>query len=393
MALGRALGVGVVGAGAIAPPYYMAMQAWPQVRLVSCTSRSMASAQAAAAKYGIEAVSLDAMLADPRIDVIVNLTPIQQHFDIGQAALLAGKHLYSEKPLAASVTEGQALLALARERGLRIGCAPDTFFGSAHQEARAALDAGAIGTPVGGALFMGGGGVEAWHPYPEPFYAAGAGPVADHAPYYITQLVNLLGPVVAVQAMGSRPAPTRVLRNPARAGETITTAVDTTAVALLEMASGPVVTLAMSWDMGPHGRTPVEVYGSEGTLHNPDPNWCDGPVIVRTASGAAERDHAARPFSRQTMITFQGNAVAYWRLCGLADMADAIAANRPHRASAELALHVLEVIEAIGRSSAEGARIAIATCCDRPAPVTNDIAHAETVRPLGEDLLDSRTLF
>ena len=215
----------------------------------------------------------------------------------------------------------------------------------------------------------------------------------DHAPYYITQLVNLLGPVASVSGMGSRPVPVRTLRNPARAGKTITTQVDTTAVAVLEMAGGQLVTVTISWDMGPHGRVPLEIHGSLGTLQNPDPNWSDGAVRILTAEGSRELDHAARPFSRKTMITFQGTEVAYWRLCGLADMADAIAAGRPHRASGELALHVLEVIEAIRRSGEEGRRITITSRCDRPAPVTDDIAHAHDVRPLGENLLDSRTLF
>lgn len=392
-ALPRPLGVGVLGTGAIAPPYFMALQAWPQLNLISCSSRGMASARAAAERYGIAAVEFAAMLANPAIDVVVNLTPIAAHFETGKAILEAGKHLYSEKPIAATAAEGRELLAIAARKGLRIGCAPDTFFGSAHQEARAVIDAGGIGRPISGALFMGGAGVEAWHPKPEGFYEAGAGPLGDHSPYYLTQLVNLLGPVAAVHGMGSSPQPVRVLRNPARAGQTIESAVDTTVVALLEMVGGAVVTLSMSWDMGPHRRVPIEIYGSAGSLLNPDPNWSDGTVGVLTGDGYVERDHAHRPFSRKTMITFQGNAVAYWRLCGLADMADAIATGRPHRASGELALHVLEVIEAIRTSSALGGRVVVSSRCAQPEPVGDDIAHAQTVRPLGDELLDSRKLF
>jgi predicted dehydrogenase len=334
------------------------------------------------------------MLAHPEVDVVVNLTPIQAHFETSMAVLAAGKHLYSEKPLAERFEQGRALLATAAERALRIGCAPDTFLGSAHQEARAALEAGTIGRPIGAALFLGGRGVESWHPNPGPFYAPGGGPVADHAPYYLTQLVNLLGPVVAVSGMGTRPAPVRTLGSRGREGETLIAQVDTTAAAVLEMAGGQIVTVAMSWDMGPHRRTPIEVYGSEGSLQNPDPNWSDGPVRTIGSDGSVcELDHSARPFARPTMITFQGNAVGYYRLSGLVDMAEAIAQARPHRASGELALHVLEVIEAIRRSSAEGRRIAIASRCERPAPVTDDIAHAATIKPFGEELLDARTLF
>ncbi|MET0372666.1 MAG: Gfo/Idh/MocA family oxidoreductase [Rhizorhabdus sp.] len=387
------LTVGILGAGAIAPPYYMALAAWPQLRPVACASQGMESARRLAERHGLAAVPFEAMLADPAIDAIVNLTPIQAHYETSKAILAAGKHLYSEKPLAATVAEGRELLALAEAKGLRVGCAPDTFFGSAHQEARAALDAGRIGAPVGAALFLGAGGCEAWHPHPEPYYAAGGGPAADQGPYYLTQLVNLLGPVAVVVGQGSRPAPLRRLGNPARSGESFTAAIDTTIAAVLEMVGGQLVTLAMSWDMGPHRRTPIEIYGSAGSLQVPDPNWSDGTVTLVTGEGTRDLDHAARPFSRPTMITFQGNPVAYWRLCGLADMADAIVQDRPHRASGELALHVLEVIEAIRLSRQQGGRIAIATTCERPAPVGDDIAHVDTVKPFGEELLDARTLF
>ena len=387
------LNVGVLGAGAIAPPYYMAMQAWPQLNLLACASKGMESARKAAEKYGIEAVTPDELIADPKIDAIVNLTPPQAHFDTSRAILAAGKHLYSEKPLTTRFNDGVELVELARSRDVRIGCAPDTFLGSAHQEARAVVDEGLIGKPVGGALFLGGRGCEAWHPHPEPYYAAGGGPVPDHAPYYLTQLVNLLGSVASVTGISNSPSPVRHLGNRARAGETITAEIDTTAVALLEMASGPLVTLTMSWDMGSHGRVPIEIYGSEGSLQNPDPNWSDGPVRVSINGQTVERDHSSRPFSRATMITFQGTAVGYYRLSGLADMADAITSGRAHRASGDLALHVLEVIEAIRVSGAERRRVDISTRCERPAPVTDDISHAADIKPFGEEMLDSRTLF
>ena len=386
------LRVGVLGAGAIAPPYYMAMAAWPQLDLRCCASRGMASAKLAATKYGIKAVTFEVMLVDPEIDCIVNLTPVQAHFQTSKAILEAGKHLYSEKPLAAAFAEAEELIALAKARGLRIGCAPDTFFGAAHQEARAAIDAGLIGTPVGGALFFGNAGVEMWHPKPESFYSEGGGPVSDHSPYYLTQAINLLGPVASVSASGARPFPVRTMRNAARSGESFETQVDTSVAATLTFASGALVTLAMSWDIGPHGRTPIEVYGSEGSLHNPDPNWSDGLVRISSRDGAHELDHSQRPFHKPTMINFFGVEVGYYRLCGLADMADAIAQNRPHRASAEMALHVMEVIDAIRVSGETGQRVTIQTRCDRPAPIGDDIAGALTIDPF-EGMLDARKLF
>lgn len=386
------LQVGVLGAGAIAPPYYLAMKAWPQLDLRCCASRGMESAKAAAVKYGILAVTFEAMLADPEIDCIVNLTPAQAHFETSKAILEAGKHLYSEKPLAATFAEADQLIALAKAKGLRIGCAPDTFFGAAHQEARAAIDAGLIGTPVGGALFFGNAGVEMWHPKPEPFYSMGGGPVSDHSPYYLTQAINLLGPVASVSASGARPFPVRTMRGAARNGEKFKTQIDTSVAATLSFANGALVTLAMSWDIGPHGRTPIEIYGSDGSLHNPDPNWSDGILSLTTREGKRVLDHSARPFHRPTMINFFGVEVGYFRLCGLADMADAIAQNRPHRASAEIALHVMEVIEAIRVSGETGQRIDINTRCDRPAPIGDDIAGAATIDPFG-GMLDARKLF
>lgn len=387
------LRVGVLGAGAIAPPYYSALNAWPQLMPVACASKGMESARAVAARHAMKAVTPDELIEDPSIDVILNLTPPQAHFETSRRILDAGKHLYSEKPLTTELGHAKELVAIAARRNLRIGCAPDTFLGSAHQEARAVVDEGLIGKVISGALFLGTSGCESWHPHPEPYYAAGAGPLADHMPYYLTQLVNLLGPVAAVSGFSSAPKPVRELGHRTRVGETIVSEVDTSAVAVLEMVSGALITLTASWDLGPNGRIPIELYGSEGSLRNPDPNWSDGVVQLVRRTEIIDRDHSARSFSRPTMITFQGNAVAYYRLCGLADMADAIADGRPHRASAELALHVLETIDAIRRSATNGARIALETHCDRPAPLGDDIAHAKDFKPFGEELLDARALF
>lgn len=388
------LRLGVVGAGAIAPPYYMAMAAWLQLALRSCTSRSMESARAAAARYGAKAVPFEVMLADPDIDAIVNLTPIPAHFEIGCAVLNAGKHLYTEKPLAATFEQAQALVALAKEKGRRIGCAPDTFFGAAHQAARAAVDAGEIGTPITGAIHLGAKGVELWHPQPESFYAPGGGPVADLGPYYLAQMINLLGPIAEVTGIGRRPFPVRTIGHPSRRGDNFQTQVDTTTGAVLAFENGTLVTLAMSWDAGSHARQPIELVGTAGALLNPDPNWSDGLVELVGAGGARQAiDHSGRLFHRPTMISFQGTSVAYYRLCGLADMADAILQGRPHRASGELALHVMEAVEAVRLSSMSGRRIALKTSCARPAPIGNDISHADAIQPFGEHLLDARTLF
>lgn len=354
----------------------------------------MESARRAAEEHGIEAQQVDAMLADPEIDIVVNLTPMQAHFETSSAILRAGKHVYSEKPLAVTFDEGEQLIKLARERGLRVGCAPDTFLGAAHQAARATIDAGAIGRPIGGAAFVGSRGVGEWHPHPEPYYARGGGPFSDHGPYYLTQLINLLGPVRSVSGLATQSGGTRVLGNRNRQGQTIPIEAPTFTSALLHFDSGANVTLTTAWEMWSHQRQPIEIYGNNGTLFNPDPNWSDGAVRVSTRGEPwRDVDHSERPFHKPTMITFMGTNVANYRTSGLADMAEAIQRGVPHRASGEMALHVLEVIEAVHRSSERGEHIDISTRCDRPALLDEPSEAMQRFAPFGDALLDSRKMF
>ncbi len=386
--------VGVLGAGAISLPYYHAIKAWPQLRLKSCASLGMQSARSAAGAHGIEAQTVEQMLADPEIEIILNLTPMQVHYETSKAALNAGKHVYSEKPLATTFDEGAELVRIAAERDVRLGCAPDTFLGAAHQAARAAVDAGEIGRPLGGAAFVGSRGVAEWHPHPEPYYAFGGGPLADHGPYYITQLINLLGPVKRVSAFATERGGRRALGNRNRQGESIPIEAPTFTHALLLFECGANVTLSTVWEMWRHDRQWIEIYGDAGTLLNPDPNWSDGAVRVSTRGEPwREIDHSKRAFHKPTMITFFGTDVANYRTSGLAEMADAIRENRAHRANGELALHVLEVIDAAQRSSSQGVHIDLTTRCERPAALSDASDAMLRYAPFGPELLDSRKLF
>lgn len=277
--------VGVIGCGMISHAYLGTIVRAEQLELRALASRTMASAEAQAARYGGTAMSVEVLLADPTIDLVVNLAPPAAHHALGRRVLLAGKHLYSEKPFATTLADAHDLLALADTQGLSVGCAPDTFLGDGHQTARRLIDDGAIGRIVGGSIAFGTTGMERWHPDPAFFYAAGGGPLLDIGPYYVTQLVNLIGPIAEVVAIGTTPRATRTVTSPAREGETIAVEVPTSVTGALLFENGANVSLAFSWDVPAHRRPPIELYGDAGTMSVPDPNQF-GSVVRTTSDGS-----------------------------------------------------------------------------------------------------------
>ncbi len=367
--------LGIVGCGVISDAYLKGASRSRLVAVKSCTDLVPEAAAAKAAAHGILAVNIEAMLADPEIEIVLNLTVPLAHAEVSLRAVEAGKHVYSEKPIATTFSEGRELTAAARAKGVRLGAAPDTFLGAAHQAVRRALDAGRIGRVVAGSACFAGHGMEAWHPNPFFFYRRGGGPVLDIGPYPVTQLVNLLGPVESVTAQTSRGFATRTVTSEPRRGEVIEVEVPTTVNAALAFANGANVGLLTSWDVWKHAREPIELYGSEGTLLNPDPNFFGGRPRLSERNGAwRDLPIDAHPFGVPNRRTKSGAMVADYRMLGVLDMAQAIREGRPHRANGDLALHVLEVLSALERSSVEGQRIRIETICDRPEPV-----------PLGRD--------
>jgi predicted dehydrogenase len=279
----------------------------------------------------------------------------------------AGKHVYLEKPLATRFTDAKPVMLAAAAKGLRVGCAPDTFLGGAHQACRYAIDAGLIGIPVAGAATVLSHGMEHWHPNPAFFYQHGGGPIHDLGPYYVTQLVNLLGPVSRVTAQASTAGKTRTITSEPLAGQTIVVGVPTTVNGVLSFANGANVALSHSWDVWKHKRLPLEIYGSEGSMLVPDPNFFGGePQITRRDGDWTPLDISRHPYGVANRTTRTGAHVADHRVIGLLDMAAAIRLGRPHRVSGTLALHVLEVLDAFERSSLEGRHIVIETPCDRP---------------------------
>jgi predicted dehydrogenase len=363
--------IGIIGCGNISDAYFKGAARSALVQVKGCADLNAEAAQAKAALYGATAMSMQALLADPDISLVVNLTVPLAHAAVSQQIVEAGKHVYSEKPLAANFADAAALMQRAEAQGVRVGCAPDTFMGASHQACRRALDAGAIGQAVGGAAVIMGHGAESWHPNPEFFYKAGGGPVLDMGPYYVTQLVNLLGPVRRVAGLATIGNPMRTITSEPLNGTTIQVDVPTTVNGVLEFASGANVSLSASWDVWKHNRTtPIEIYGTEGTLLGVDPNFFGNtPRLCGPDGNLRGVDIAAHPFGIANREMRNGTMQADYRMVGLVDMAIAIQQQRPHRASGAMALHVLEVLEALTVSSASGRFVALTTRCERPEPV------------------------
>jgi predicted dehydrogenase len=381
-------GIGVIGCGMVSHAYLGTIARADGLRLKALASRTMASAERQAANYGGEAISVDAMLADPEISVVVNLAPPAVHHMLGRRILEAGKHLYSEKPFAIALDDAYDLIALAETKGLSIACAPDTFLGEGHQATRRLVDSGAIGTINGGAMAFGTRGMESWHPDPGFFYANGGGPLLDVGPYYITQLVNLLGPVAEVAAIGTTPRTVRTISSPRRSGEQIDVAVPTSVTGSLLFASGANVSLAMSWDVRAHLRRPIELYGSLGSIEAPDPNQFGGEPRISLDGLWPPRDRVAPAMDDTTIATAIDKLVGgidpitggpagpetMLRLgdrrgLGLVEQVASIGADRKPRCSAYLAVHVLETLLALERSAWGEGRIAITSRVDRPDPL------------------------
>lgn len=352
----RRVGVGVIGCGVISAAYLKAARHFDVLDVRAVADLNPAAAEARGAEFGIPAVTIDALLADPSIEIVLNLTVPKAHVAVGLRAVEAGKHVHSEKPLGVTFAEARRLVDAAAARGVRVGCAPDTFLGGAHQEARRLIDAGAIGTPVGGTAFFLCPGHERWHPAPAFYYEEGGGPVLDMGPYYITDLVNLLGPVADVAAMVATPRAERVIGSAPLKGTTIPVHVPTHTAATLRFVSGAIVQVSLSFDVHAHRHIPLEIYGTTGSLIVPDPNFFGGEVRLFEANGDWQEVEHHRRYADDN-----------YRIIGVADMARAIRENRPHRASGALALHVLEVMEAFGRSSDTRSVAAIETRPERPA--------------------------
>jgi predicted dehydrogenase len=371
------LGIGIVGCGNIAMTYLRNAALFAGLEPRACADVLPAQAALRAEEYGLRACTVEALLADDDIDVVLNLTVPAAHHDVTLAALSAGKHVFTEKPLALSTEAGQRLVTEATTRGLALGSAPDTFLGAAGRLARQLIDGGAIGHVVTGTAFMMGRGMEHWHPNPAFYYQAGAGPVLDMGPYYLTMLVNLLGPATRVMAMATSGSEERRITAPGPLhGTTFKVETPTSVLSLIQFARGATITFGASWDVYRHGNAPIELHGTEGSLRLPDPDTFGGIVSLSRRGEAWEDVDTADRLYGQINWPYAKPDRANYRMLGVADLAAAVAAKRAPRASGALALHVLDILDAILRSGESGAPVVIKTSADQPPVLKEDEARA-----------------
>ena len=349
--------VGVIGCGAISGAYFNTNKTFNFFDIVACADLDLERAKASAAEFDIaKACSVDQLLADPEIGFIINLTIPQAHGPILLAALENGKSVYTEKPFTVTRQEAQKVIALANEKGLRVGSAPDTFLGGGHQTCRKLIDDGAIGTPIAAVAFMAGHGHESWHPSPEFYYKVGGGPMFDMGPYYLTALINMIGPVRRVTGSARVTFPERTITSEPLNGTKIKVDVPTHIAGVLDFQNGAIGNILMSFDMWSHNLPCLEIYGTEGSLKVPDPNGFGGEVKIRKAGEGEWQDV-------ELTHGYAQNA----RGIGMADMALAMQTGRDHRCNERIAYHALDLMHAFHDASNENRHIEIQSTCQRPA--------------------------
>lgn len=359
--------IGIIGCGNISDIYLQNFGKANHLEVSAVADLDLSKAQAKAEAYRVQAMSVEDLLAQPAIDLLLNLTVPKAHYSVNRAALEAGKSVYCEKPLALNREEGRSLLGLAHSKGLWLGCAPDTFLGAGLQTCRQALDQGLIGEPVGATAFMMSRGPEGWHPSPAFFYEVGGGPLLDMGPYYLTAFIFLLGPIKQLSGSARISFPERLITSQPLSGTRVKVETPTHITGLLEFASGAQGSLITSFDVTASQLPRIELYGSEGTLMVPDPNTFGGPIYVR---GKADSEWRELPLSYPYAANSRG--------IGVADMARAIKAGaRYHRASGELAAHVLDAMQSILEAAQAHRWQSLTTSCQRPQPLPESLSEEE----------------
>jgi len=353
------VGIGIVGAGNISGEYLENLTRFPDTTVVAIGDLLPDVARSRAVEHGIgRAGDVTAVLDSDDVEIVVNLTVPTAHADVARAAIAAGKHVWNEKPLTTDRVSAKQLLEAADDAGVRVAGAPDTFLGSALQAARRAVDSGVIGSPLSAVATMTSPGPDAWHPNPAFFFQPGAGPLFDMGPYYLTALVQLLGPIASVAAAGSIARPTRVVGSGPEAGSTFPVATPSHVAALLRFAGGQSAQAVFSFD-APQFRYALEVGGTDGALILPDPNLFAGEICIRRPGGSAA----------ETLAT---TTVGSTRGTGVLDLARAIREGRPHRADGRLAYHVLDVMASTLQAAESSSVVMVESRVERAEPLPDD---------------------
>jgi predicted dehydrogenase len=337
------------------------MSASPHLKVVACADQVFEKAQARANEFGVpRACTTDELLRSDEVELVVNLTIPLAHAEISLAALRAGKHVFTEKPLATTRGDGRLILDAAASSGLKVGCAPDTFIGAGIQTCLRLIERGELGEPLAASAFMLNRGPENWHPNPGFFYEPGGGPLLDMGPYYLTTLVCLLGAVRRVAAMARILYPTRTADRGPRAGETFRVSTPTFVAALIEFESGAQVTLLSSFGIWGHDLPSMQLYCTKGILSVPDPNYFGGPVKVRP-----NEDESV--WREVPLLYHHTEGPGNFRGLGVVEMALAIGRGENPRAAGELAYHVLDVMESIQESYTTGRHVEVRSSCRPPS--------------------------
>lgn len=361
------LRIGIVGCGNISLAYLTNAPLFRGVKIVACADINSDAAALRARAFGLQQMDVDDIITSPDVDLILNLTIPSAHFMISMRALEAGKHVFTEKPLGVNAQEGRALVNAAADRGLYIGSAPDTFLGAAGRLARRLVDDGSIGSLVTGTAFMMGRGMEHWHPDPGFYYQPGAGPVMDMGPYYLTMMVNLMGPIRRVQAVATSGQQERLITAAGpKVGTSFPVGTPTSVLSLLEFANGATVTFGASWDVFRHSNSSIELHGTKGSLRLPDPDNFGGVIDLSVNGADWQTTDTVTHLLGAENWPLDAPDRANYRMVGLADMARAIAEAGQARASGLLALHVLDVMEAILRAGETGIAQDVTSQLKRP---------------------------
>ncbi len=375
------IGVGIIGCGNISTIYMRNMGRFSGLRLVACADVRPEAAEAQAKAHGIAALSIDDLLKRDDIGIVVNLTTPNAHFSVSHAALSAGKHVFGEKPIAVEAEDAAKLVKEANARGLKLGCAPDTFLGAGGRTAREIVDSGRIGRILSGSCFLMSHGMEHWHPDPTFFFKPGGGPILDMGPYYLAALINLLGPVESVIGRASTGfAERHVTSDGLMKGKSISVETPTTVMAILRFVAGADIMFTMSWDVWKHSHPAIELYGTEGSLRVPDPNFFGGTVAYNEGRGdwieVGTADRAfGKPNWRSPMWAPSMPDQANYRCLGIAELAHAVAGGA-HRSSGALASHALEVMHAMLSAGQGGGEVQIRSRIERPPVLSEEDARS-----------------
>lgn len=377
--MAKTYGVGIMGCGNISAAYLRLAPLFKGLEVRAVADILPEAAKKRAEEYGVKAQTPDELLKNSEIDVVVNLTIPSTHYQVTMDALSAGKHAYSEKPFVLTLEEGKSVRNAAAERKLAVGSAPDTFLGGAHQQVRQIIDSGKLGKIMSGTTHVMSRGMEHWHPNPDFFFQVGAGPVLDIGPYYVTDLIQLLGPVRRVTAFTGMARAEREVTTPNSPfkGTKIKVGTPTTIHGVLEFHSGAIVTIGASWDVASHGHHNIELYGTEGTVYVPDPNFFGGDIVVTDIAGTKTKVEGwNHPFGVVNQENPGQPGRANYRTAGLADMMQAVETGRAARCGLDVALHAVDVMTSLLKAGESGQVLTLTTTCERPAPLGPDEARA-----------------